>query len=67
MSAAIAEPPVATDVVRLSWSTTGTPLVLDGGSLAGTIASLQPASLGGPIASAVGKLNDLATHRSPPQ
>ncbi|NTV38500.1 MAG: flagellar hook-associated protein FlgK [Demequinaceae bacterium] len=61
MSAATAEPPVATDVIRLSWSTTGTPLSLEGGSLAGTVASLQPASKGGAIASAVGKLNDLAT------
>ena len=61
MSAATAEPPVATDVIRLSWSTTGTALNLEGGSLAGTVSSLQPASSGGPIASAVGKLNDLAT------
>lgn len=61
MSAATAEPPVATDVIRLSWSSTGTPLNLSGGALAGTVASLQPSSSGGPIANAVSKLNDLAT------
>jgi len=59
--AATAPPPAANNPIRLSWSTTGTPLNLDGGSLAGTVASLQPASSGGPIASAVRKLNDLAT------
>jgi flagellar hook-associated protein 1 FlgK len=62
MSPAIKEPPSATDVIRLSWTTTGTPLTLDGGSLAGTISSLQPASSGGPIADALSKLNDLATN-----
>jgi flagellar hook-associated protein 1 FlgK len=62
MSPAIQEPPSATDVIRLSWSSTGTPLALDGGSLAGTISSLQPASSGGPIADAISKLNDLATN-----
>ena len=61
MSPAIQEPPSAANVVRLTWSSTGTPLVLDGGSLAGTISSLQPASYGGPIANAVAKINDLAT------
>lgn len=61
MSPAIQEPPSATDVVHLTWSSTGTPLVLDGGSLAGTITSLQPASYGGPIANAISKVNDLAT------
>jgi len=49
------------DPVRLSWSSTGTPLVLDGGTLAGTISSMQPASTGGPIANAVSKINALAT------
>lgn len=62
MSPATQEPPSATDVIRLSWSSTGTPLALDGGSLAGTISSLQPASSGGPIADAISKLNDLATN-----
>ena len=61
MSPAIQEPPSTANVVRLTWSSTGTPLVLDGGSLAGTISSLQPASYGGPIANAVAKINDLAT------
>ncbi len=61
MNAAIAEPPVVTDVVRLSWGGTGTPLVLDGGSLAGTITSLSPASFGGPIATAVDTVNRTAT------
>ncbi|MCB2411962.1 flagellar hook-associated protein FlgK [Demequina sp. TTPB684] len=61
MNAAIAEPPVATDVVRLSWANTGTSLVLDGGSLAGTITSLSPASFGGPIATAVSTVNKVAT------
>jgi flagellar hook-associated protein 1 len=62
MGPATKEPPSATDVIRLSWSSTGTPLALEGGSLAGTISSLQPASSGGPIADAVSKLNDLATN-----
>lgn len=61
MSPSIQEPPSATDVIRLTWSSTGTPLNLDGGALAGTIASLQPASSGGAIAGAIAKLNDLAT------
>lgn len=61
MAPAVQEPPSATDTVRLTWSATGTPLVLDGGSLAGTISSMKPASLGGPIATAISKLNDLAT------
>jgi flagellar hook-associated protein 1 FlgK len=59
---AIQEPPVPADVIRLSWSSTGTPLVLDGGSLAGTMTSLQPASYGGPIAGAISALNDVATN-----
>jgi len=61
MGTAIQEPPSATDTVRLTWSSTGTPLVLTGGTLAGTITSMQPASSGGPIASALSKVNDLAT------
>lgn len=61
MNAAIAEPPVITDVVRLQWAGSGTPLVLDGGSLAGTITSLSPGSYGGPIATAVGTVNKAAT------
>ena len=61
MSPAVQEPPSAANLVRLTWSSTGTPLVLDGGSLAGTITSLQPASYGGPIANAISKINDLAT------
>jgi flagellar hook-associated protein 1 FlgK len=62
MGPATQEPPSGTDVIRLSWSSTGTPLALDGGSLAGTITSLQPASTGGAIADAISKLNDLATN-----
>jgi flagellar hook-associated protein 1 FlgK len=62
MGPATQEPPSATDVIRLSWSSTGTPLVLDGGSLASTISSLQPASTGGAIADAISKINDLATN-----
>jgi flagellar hook-associated protein 1 FlgK len=61
MNAAITDPPVATDVVRLSWAGTGTPLVLQGGSLAGTITSLAPTSLGGSIAKAVDTINKVAT------
>ncbi len=60
MTAALAEPPSATDALRLTWSS-GTPLVLDGGELAGTMTALQPGSLGGPIANAVAAVNDLAT------
>jgi flagellar hook-associated protein 1 FlgK len=62
MGPAIKVPPSPTDVIHLSWSSTGTPLALDGGSLAGTISSLQPDSSGGPIANAISKLNDLATN-----
>jgi len=61
MTGALAEPPSATDTVRLSWASNGTALVLDGGALAGTMTSLQPSSLGGPIALAVKAINDLAT------
>jgi flagellar hook-associated protein 1 FlgK len=60
MTAATTEPPVAGDVVRLEWAN-GTPLNLSGGSLAGTVTSLQPGSLGGPIANAVSAINALAT------
>lgn len=61
MAAALQEPPSATDLVHLTWASTGTPLVLDGGSLAGTVTSLSPASYGGPIAKALDVVNSLAT------
>jgi len=60
MTGAIADPPGA-DAVRLAWGASNAPLVLDGGALAGTMTSLQPGSLGGPIANAVGAVNGLAT------
>lgn len=60
MADAIAEPGPTPDAVRLSWAN-GTPLVLTGGSVAGVVASLQPASVGGSLASSVAAVNDLAT------
>ena len=60
MTGALAEPP-GTDSTRLAWGASSAPLVLDGGSLAGTMTSLQPGSLGGPIANAVAAVNGLAT------
>ena len=61
MAAALQEPPSATDVVRLTWANTGTPLVLDGGSLAGTVTSLSPSSFGGPISRSLDAVNTVAT------
>lgn len=59
MAGGLAEPP-STDTVSLQWAN-GNPLVLDAGSLAGTVTALQPTSLGGPISGAVDAINDLAT------
>lgn len=61
MTAALQEPPSATDTVRLTWANTGTALVLDAGSLAGTVTSLAPSSYGGPISKAIDTVNNLAT------
>ena len=61
MTAALQEPPSATDAIHLKWSGTGTALALDGGSLSGVLTSLAPSSLGGPISRAVDSLNSLAT------
>ncbi|WP_084125108.1 flagellar hook-associated protein FlgK [Demequina sp. NBRC 110054] len=59
MAAALAEP-VSADAVSLQWAN-GNSLTLDGGTLAGVVASLQPTSEGGSISAAVDAINDLAT------
>ncbi|SEJ56547.1 flagellar hook-associated protein FlgK [Demequina mangrovi] len=59
MTAALAEPAGA-DAVSLSWAD-GTPLPLSGGTLAGTLSSLQPSSNGGAISQAIDAINTLAT------
>ncbi len=61
MAAAVSEPAPTTEGVSLRWAD-GTPLSLDGGSLASLVTAVQPGSLGGPIATAVNALNDLATN-----
>lgn len=60
MTAATADPPATSDPVRVEWAN-GTSISLTGGSLNGTVASLQPASAGGPIAGAINAVNDLAS------
>lgn len=61
MAGATSEPAPNANTVRLSWEGSGTPLILRGGELQGTLASVQPTSLGGPISKAVDTVNNLAS------
>ena len=59
MAGGIGEPPVVLDPTRLVWADGGTPLTLEGGRVASHIATLSPT---GPLASAIGTWNSLATN-----
>lgn len=59
MAGGIGEPPAALDPVRVSWAD-GTALPLDGGRLAGHLATLAPGSSGGVLAQAAGAWNAVA-------
>ena len=61
MSAAIEEPPTANQI-SLTWSNTGTPVTLKGGTLASVVTALKPTSLGGSISTAVDAINELAVN-----
>lgn len=60
MAGGIGEPPAALDPVRVTWAD-GTPLPLEGGTLAGHLATLAPTSSGGLLAGAAAAWNDVAT------
>jgi flagellar hook-associated protein 1 FlgK len=58
MAGTLGEPPAAPDPVKLAWSGSGTPLNLEGGTLAANISDLAP---GGSLAGAASAWNSVAT------